>query len=262
MSSTLTDFQDAFCTAIAAPEADPAGDLRSLVAQPGFAIHRNTVAKGCIDALAANYPTVAKLVGEEWLRGAAALFSRANLPRHPALVLYGEDFPDFLAGFAPAAQLPYLADVARIDRLWTEAHTAADAQALDPRRLATLPAPELGRAVLVPHPAARWGYFPAHPAYTIWRDNREERGQQGTPAWKGEGTLLTRPQGDVIWHALDEAGVAFLDACADGHCVGEAAARALAACPDADLGELMSVLARSGAFTDLALPRNPTKEDP
>ena len=42
------------------------------------------------------------------------------------LVDYGEEFPDFLATFEPAAELPYLSDVARLDRFWTQAHVAAD----------------------------------------------------------------------------------------------------------------------------------------
>jgi hypothetical protein len=34
---------------------------------PALAVYRNTVAKGCIDALQANYPAVHTLVGSDWL---------------------------------------------------------------------------------------------------------------------------------------------------------------------------------------------------
>ncbi len=93
----LADFQDAFAAALLATGAstvDPA--VQALVAQPGFAVYRNTVLAGCIDALQANYPTIASLVGEESFRAAAAVHARAHLPTQPSLLLYGERFPAFL----------------------------------------------------------------------------------------------------------------------------------------------------------------------
>lgn len=107
---SLASFQDAFAAALLAPEAGPSG----LAAQPGFAVHRNTVLKACIDALQANFPSVARLVGDEWFRAAAAVYARANLPRQPALLDYGENFAAFLARFPPAAELTYLADAALV----------------------------------------------------------------------------------------------------------------------------------------------------
>ena len=47
---------------------------------------------------------------------------------------------------------------ARLDRLWTEAHAAADADALDPAVLALHTPEELARLVLTPHPATRWAW--------------------------------------------------------------------------------------------------------
>jgi fatty-acyl-CoA synthase len=40
----------------------------------------NTVMKGCVDALQANYPTIERLVGEEWFRAAAACHARKISP--------------------------------------------------------------------------------------------------------------------------------------------------------------------------------------
>ena len=125
MTQPLRAFQDAFAQALqTGVTRDPT--LAALMAQPGFSVYRNTVTKGCVDALVANYPTVARLVGDDWFRAAAAVFVRQNPPRCPMLVSYGDAFPDFLATFEPAAELPYLADVALLDRFWIEAHVAAD----------------------------------------------------------------------------------------------------------------------------------------
>jgi len=81
---------------------------------------------GMTSALVANYPAVARLVGDVWFRAATAAFVRQGPPQHPMLVDYGAAFPDFLRTFEPAAELPYLPDVALLDRYWTEAYIAAD----------------------------------------------------------------------------------------------------------------------------------------
>ena len=154
MNSELADFQDGFVRALLAPHEEVPDNLRALVEQPGFAVYRNTVLKGCIDALQANYPAVLRLVGEEWFRAAAALHVRAQPPGDARLLLYGMDFPDFLRDFEPAADLPYLSGVALLDRFWTEAHVAAEAVALAPAALAGLSLDQLGDLVLAPHPAA------------------------------------------------------------------------------------------------------------
>ena len=66
MSLSLGRFQDAFVDALqgvepaALDEADRL--IATLTAQPGFAVYRNTVMKGCVDALRANFPTVERLV--------------------------------------------------------------------------------------------------------------------------------------------------------------------------------------------------------
>ena len=75
-TSTLDDFQREFAAALLGEATSAAG--QALAAQPGFAVYRNTVLRGCVDALAANYPTVATLVGGEWFEAAAGRFARAE----------------------------------------------------------------------------------------------------------------------------------------------------------------------------------------
>ncbi|MFO1298984.1 MAG: DNA-binding domain-containing protein [Burkholderiaceae bacterium] len=175
-------------TAIAngATSAPPVRATReSLFAHPGFAVYRNTVVTGCIDALAANYPAVVRLVGDEWFRAAAAVHVRRAPPSHPCLFDYGDGFAEFLAAFAPAAGLPYLPDIARLDRLWTEAHLAADEPPLDASRVAALAPGELARTVLAPHASARWAWFDRNPTWSIWRHARA-----GTPSTRARSSSL------------------------------------------------------------------------
>lgn len=257
MSAALRQFQDGFARALLATEPradDLAPEIARLAAQPAFAVYRNTVMKGCIDALQANYPSVARLVGEEWFRAAAAIFVRTHLPRQPTLAVYGEGFADFLAAFAPAADLPYLPGVARVDRFWTEAHVAPDEAPADAAAVARLGPEALARAVLRPHASARWAWFEAQPIATIWRRNRYPlESDEAEIDWRGEGVLVVRPDGAVENVDLDVAGCAFLDACAAGATLADAADAALAADAQANLTGLMARLLEAGAFGRLEL---------
>jgi hypothetical protein len=269
MDSALTRFQDGFAQALLAPDADAAAGLppqiAALARQSGFAVYRNTVMKGCIDALQANYPAVARLVGAEWFRAAAAIYARAQRPAQATLLYYGEAFAEFLAGFEPAADLPYLPGVARLDRCWTESHAAADEPVLAAAALAAIAieAPEaLASTVLQPHAAARWAWFADQPIYTIWHRNREASQDESEFAWQGEGALLARPRGAVRWAPLDAAGCAFLDACAAGLPLAAAGAAALAARDDADLAQLTKTLLESGAFSRRSSTTARTRSSP
>ena len=249
----LSTFLDGFSVALLGQAADVPW-LSALESQPGFAVYRNTVLKGCIDALQANYPTVCQLVGDDWFRAAAAVFARSQPPREGLLVDYGAGLADFLAGFAPAAELPYLSAVARLDRCWTECHLAADATAVDREWLAQQTADTLPLVHLRPHPAARWAWCDEHPAYALWQSHREGLHPNEALEWTGDGALLTRPHAEVVWHPLSRVGTAFLDACADGRTLEAAATSALNAEPTADFAALISTLLDAGALIPTDLP--------
>ncbi len=265
-ASRLGQFQDGFAAALLAtsPIADALPQIDRLTTQPGFAVYRNTVIKGCIDALQANYPAVATLVGEEWFRAAAALHVREHLPVHPSLLDYGDGFATFLDDFEPARELPYLADVARLDRLWTEAHIARDEMEVTAAAIARLSVAQLASTTLLPCASARWRWFADQPIVTIWERNRMPAGSDQDPVdphsdnapdieWRAEGVLLTRPSGRVEWSPLSPSGCAFMDACARDDTLADAAAAALAADPQVDLAALMAQLLNAGAFSRLAI---------
>lgn len=261
----LGSFQDAFAAAL----LDPASSaIDGLATQPGFTVYRNTVTKGCIDALQANYPSVARLVGEEWFRAAAGVHVRADPPRSPVLLDYGGQFARFLEEFAPAAELPYLPGVAQLDRFWTEAHVAADDPLLAPAAISVLTPGQLETAHLRPHAAARWKQFDTQPIFTIWQRNRNAIDDESEIAWLGEAALITRPHDAVEARCIDAAACAFLDACAAGHTLADAALAALATDPQTDLAQLMAGLLDAGAFTELhcepqcrQLPLNPANTE-
>src|SRR5262249_3240444 len=90
-----------------------------------FAVYRNNVVTSLIGTLKDNYRAVHRIVGSEFFGAMAAQFVTANLPQSPIMLDYGAGFAEFIARFEPAATLPYLPDVARIERAWIEAYHAA-----------------------------------------------------------------------------------------------------------------------------------------
>lgn len=249
----LSRFQSAFAAALFGDLTSVDPVIAELAAHPAFAIYRNGVMKAAVDALQANYPAVGRLVGSEWLRAVACEYVRNSPPRSPMLVAYGASFADFLSAFEPAANLPYLADVARLDRMWTEAHIAASATPLEAAALAALSEDCLAHTVLDPHPAARWAWFHAMPIYTLWTRNRSTEEFDANIDWTAEGALITRPASTVIWRPLDRAGCAFLDTCRAGRSVVQAVEAVLATDPATDLGRLLQTLTTTGA---LCAPRS------
>ncbi|MEJ8809761.1 DNA-binding domain-containing protein [Variovorax ureilyticus] len=255
MTRSLGQFQSAFAAALLASGDITDDAMQALAAQPAFAVYRNTVMKGCIDALESNFPTVARLVGSEWFRAAAAVHVAAEPPCDGRLLHYGDSFEAFLARFEPTSELVYLPGVARLDAMWCQAHIAADAEPLDAAQLARCEPEALAGLVLPLHPAARWAWFADHPVPSIWLRNRAGDASHASEdiAWHGEGALLTRPRDAVQAITLDEAGCAFLEACACGLPLADAAEQALRATPDADLAAILETLLRAGAFASLVV---------
>jgi hypothetical protein len=181
-----------------------------------FAVYRNNVVVGLIEALKAAFPALHRIVGAEFFKAMARAYVVNEPPSSPILFDYGAGFADFIAGFAPAAELPYLPDVARIERAWTEAYHASEAEPLDPTVLAAIAPDRLAELHLTLHPSVRLVRSP-YPALTIWRMNVTD----GVPApvdltSGGEDLLIARPKADVEVRSLPAGGVDFIRALMDG----------------------------------------------
>ncbi|MDI4665924.1 DNA-binding domain-containing protein [Xanthobacter autotrophicus] len=249
MSPTLSETQRAFGAALLDPDAPvPAG-----VGGPGgrpdarrFAVYRNNVMVGLIDALSARFPVCACLVGTEFFRAMARIFVAANKPRSPLLMTYGDYFPDFIEGFEPAAAVPYLADVARLEVAFSQAFHAAEAVALDAAALGPLSAERLAGLQLVVHPSVRL-VRSAYPVASIWMAHQQDGAIEGPDDWCPEDVLVIRPAAEVLIHRLPQGGFAFLGRLRDGGSVIEAAAAGYHDAPDFDLGGTLLALFTLGA---------------
>jgi len=245
--TSLARFHDDFVKALYA-QGSGGEPLPAFAAQRGFNVYRNTVLKTCIDALQANYPTIDRLVGSAWLRELCSAYVRLHRPTDVRLIEYGADFADFLERSSLEHELDYLPDVARLDRMWLDVHSAADEPCIDVDAVASIAPDALANTVLCVSPSARWRWFPAYPIYTIWRTNREVGEWRGDIAWQGEGVLMTRPDGAVRWQAASVGTCAFLDACAGGVSLARAAQAATEIEPALALDRMFAQLLTSGCF--------------
>ena len=235
--------QDQFRAALLDPQAaTPAGltDRKGATAPKRFAVYRNNVAVSLTEALADGFPAVAKLVGEPFFKAMAGVFLRQHPPTSPVLARWGDAFPAFLEGFAPAATLPYLPDVARLELALRRAYHAADAPTLDPARLGALDPDALMAARLRFAPAVSVLSSP-HPVHAIWAHDMQD-GPKPTPG--PQDVLIGRPGFDPVAVPLPAGGAAVTQALMDGAPLGEAT-------DGHDLTALLTAWLRAGALSAL-----------
>lgn len=221
-------------------------------AQRRFAVHRNNMVVTLIDALAASFPVTQALVGPEFFRAMTRECVLASPPRTPVLTEYAIDFPEFVAGFPPAATVPYLADVARIEALRIRAYHAADAVPVPVAAYRELfEAPELlATARLDLHPASGW-FRSGHAAYSIWQAHQDlpdmaEARLGNIDVECAEEVLICRPGLEVIVRPLPDGAVTWLDALRRGEPLGAAFQEAHIASAKVDDSALFAVLIQSG----------------
>jgi len=243
-------FFDAFESALAGDNTALSPWLRGPTG--GMSVYRNTIASGAIDALVATFSTVQLMTGQMWFRAAAREFARANPPSDPALVAYGELLPTWLTDFPPAVDTPYLAGVARLDWLWWQSWSAADAQLLDPAKLAALPHDSLSDVTLALHPTLRLANF-ATSIPSLWLAHQSPmRSEPHQLIERSEHILFIRTGPHVQSHLVDPATFAFLEALQGGASFFDAAECALAADPECSLPHILTGGVALGLFTDIA----------
>ena len=213
-----------------------------------FAIYRNNVTVGLIDALGEIFPTVKRLVGADFFNAMARAYLRQHPPLSPLIFEYGQSFATFLEAFAPARHLGYLPDVARLERHWLDAFHACDDTPLPAAALAAIAPEELMQIRLRPHPATRLMASPWAIASILNRDRAGERLTGIDPATP-EFAIVTRPHFDVKVIGVGAAAFRMIEALAAGRSLGDAAATALATEPNADLPAIISCLLSAGAFS-------------
>ncbi len=218
-----------------------------------FDVYRNNVVVALIEALGEAFPVVRTLVGDEFFEAMAGVYVRAHPPSSPRMMFYGDGFAPFLESFPPAAGLPYLPDVARLEYARRLAYHAADDPVADPSALGGLDAPALMEARLPLRAACRI-LRSAHPVHAIWRFNATDDKSPVRPA--AEDVLVSRPEESVLVQLLPPGAAAFLLALQAGEPLGRAAERAAADAPEFDLGANLASVFSARIVTAISIQQD------
>ncbi|PTY37751.1 hypothetical protein BGP77_14820 [Saccharospirillum sp. MSK14-1] len=218
-----------------------------------FGVYRNNFSVSLIDALQDIFPVVCALTGVDFFRALAREYVYQHPPNSPVLVFYGEQFADFIDAFEPARALPYLADVARLERRWLNTYHSADCQAVSIEQLSALlhQPQQLEQAKLTIAPACQW-LASDYAVGSIWRAHQPNSDVtlQDVVLNRAETVLLTRPALEVQLHTIESDAGIFLDRLRQG-CVFSEAIEGL----EFNLVSLLQILVQQSALTGLSVAK-------
>ncbi len=219
-----------------------------------LAVYRNNVTSSLVDALADTFPVVRQLVGTEFFRAMAAVFVRRHPPRSRILAHYGDGFAAFVADFEPAASLPYLPDVARLEHAWLQALHSADVPPIANEALAhALADPEaLAMRLFRWHPSLAVIESP-HAVVSLWAAQQTEGEIPAVAIDRPEQAVVLRDELDVLVLPVDPGTAQFVVRTLAGDAFGVAAA-ASAVHQSFDVGSALSLLLRHRALVGLQNP--------
>lgn len=250
----LAERQSGFAAAVLDPRSAIPSGLVGPDGQPSarrFGVYRNNVLGSLSNVLKAAYPATCRIVGEEFFLVMARPYVIAAPPQSPRLIEYGAGFADFIETFEPAASLPYLADVARIERAWQEALHAAEAAPVPPAAVAAVPQERLARLRLALHPSLRVTVS-AYPALTIWEMNVGDGVPAPVDLARAEDCLIVRSAAEVFARRLKQGAAGFLVRLREGAALGEAAAATLEAHAGFNLAATLALMLSVGAIAGIS----------
>lgn len=249
--------QRAFAAALLDPTLPPPAGLTAWNGSDvavRLGVYRNNVATSLVGVLADTCPVVAQLVGDEFFAAMARRYIREDPPASPVMTDYGDGFAAWIARFAPAAALPYLPDMARLERARVRAFHAADATPAAPVQLARA----LADPLTLPHRRLRLApsvsvVISDHAVVSLWaahqREGRERDDAIGrVDLARPEAAIVLRDTDDVLVLPIAPAEARLVARCQGGRALGAA----LASTPGADLTAALALLLRHGAVIDLS----------
>lgn len=221
-----------------------------------FAVYRNNVVVSLIDVLADSCPVTQALVGDEFFRAMARLFVNHEPPRSRVLAFYGESFPTFIEAFPPAASVPYLADIARLEMLRMRAYHAADAVELPADAIAQLTAQsdDLPELRIEFHPSVGL-LCSRYAVVSLWAAHQGIADISTVDPYIPESALILRPQLDVEVIRLNVGASDFVARLLQGINLGAAFEAASLAVADFDLTDTLGLLLRTQAISAMTAHR-------
>ena len=206
-----------------------------MVAERRFAAYRRNVIGNWRSALGSSYPVVVQLLGPSRFRELADQYIVTHSSGSGDLNAYGSELASLIDASSLRDELPYLADIARLEWALLVAYGAADAPDFDFAALASVPVDVQAELQLQVWPAAvvlvsLW------PLVDIWRAHQSAPDQRDLalaaidplPSSEPRYALTARSEGNVFAVALSAGEAAFLRALQARLALVEAIATALA----------------------------------
>jgi len=218
-----------------------------------FAVYRNNLFVSLVDALIARYPAVQAAVEAEFFTAMARDYVADNLPDTPVMMQYGEQFPDYLDTFAPLADYPWIADVARVERAITQIYHAADSHGLTPHDLAAIQDLDIGALKFQLIDALTFVNAPC-PVVTLWKMNTGQIEPHDVDNMPPEFALIYRPDLVVRVKALTASEATFISALREGVAVGAALEAIIAGDANFALTPILNILIHEKLIDRIVTP--------
>ncbi len=176
-------------------------------------VYANTVRANFHASLAASFPVLARLVGEDYFRQAVRDFQRRTPSRSGDLQHAGREFPAYWSALHGADAHRYLGHVARFEWACQECLLAAEHPPLDLAALARVPSAAYDALRFELHPSLRRFASP-YPVHAIWQANLDPAVPPPTVDLDrgGDRLALVRRRMQLEFHALGAGEWAFLEA--------------------------------------------------
>ncbi len=263
-STVLADSQQVFSSALFDIRNEPRaltlvkGDEQ--LAEQRMALYRGNLTTTWEKTLAAAYPVLRQLVGQEFFGGLARAYGKSYPSDSGDLNQFGLHFADFLSHFPHVAQYPYFPDVAALEWALHRAHYAPNVTAITAIDIGRLTPQQLDSARFTLHPACRM-LISEWAAADIWLAHQPGGSGELPPDLKQRSAfVVTRANWKAAVLPLSDSHLVALSALKQGETMGAALDAALDIDPDFDFVFHLELWIQYALFGDMQLSDSPSHE--
>ncbi|MBT4879975.1 MAG: DUF2063 domain-containing protein [Alphaproteobacteria bacterium] len=219
-------------------------------------VYRNNTMVSLSECLKGVFPTIEKLVGEEFFKGTARAYLESGPMVHPTLNKLGNTFPDFLKTFEHTKEITYLSDAAQLDWLFNEVFYAEETPSITAESLTQISPEEYSRLQFEIHPAFRLFESP-FPIDRIWKLCREDSDNQLDLSKESGCTLLVSLEDDKpFFAAIEPEKYNFLHNLSKGNTLGETCDKVLEIERTFDIQGALVECLKLGTFSKATIKTN------
>ncbi len=222
--NSLRELQEACYRAFALGDTAsllPAVRGNGIAPESRIEVYRNNNREAYRKALAASFPVVERLVGEQCFAGLARKYAQEHPSRCGDLQRFGARFAALLDGIYADSRFCYLSDVAHLEWALEEVHLEPDEPTVELAALSKFNPEDYGDLVFTVRRAIRL-VESRFPVLSIWRANQPGNDSRVDLDHGGENVFVARQDNDLKLGRLDDDAFALASALAQGLCLADA----------------------------------------